>query len=171
MPVISDLEQINHTFRNPVLTIGNFDGVHKGHLSLFDLTQKRAAAINGQPAVMTFDPHPIKVMKPGNGPPLITLTEQKLELITAAGMDIIFCLPFTRQFAAISARDFVQNILVNKIGIKELVVGYDYSFGAGREGGIELLENMGKTLGFKVHVVPPVYVENVLVSKIGRAHV
>ena len=95
MPIISDLEQINQTFRNPVLTIGNFDGVHKGHLSLFALTQKRAAAINGQSAVMTFDPHPIKVMNPGNAPRLITLTEQKLELISAAGMDIIFCLPFT----------------------------------------------------------------------------
>jgi riboflavin kinase/FMN adenylyltransferase len=164
MPVISNFEQINQTFRNPVLTIGNFDGVHKGHLSLFDLTRKRAAAVDGQSAVMTFDPHPIKVMKPGNGPPLITLTEQKLELISDAGMDIIFCIPFTRQFASISARDFVQGILVDKIGIKELVVGYDYSFGAGREGGIELLQTMGKALDFQVHVVPPVYVENILVS-------
>ncbi len=164
MPVISNLEQINRTFRNPVLTIGNFDGVHKGHLRLFDLTKKRAAAIEGQSAVMTFDPHPIKVMKPGNGPPLITLTDQKLELISDAGMDIIFCLPFTRRFASISAQDFVQNILVDKIGIREIVVGYDYSFGAGREGGIELLESMGKELDFKIHVVPPVYVENVLVS-------
>ena len=75
MPVISNLEQFNQTLRNPVLTIGNFDGVHKGHLSLFDLVKKRAAAINGQSALMTFDPHPIKVMKPGNGPPLITLTQ------------------------------------------------------------------------------------------------
>jgi len=164
MPVISDLEQIEHKLRNPVLTIGNFDGVHKGHLSLFDLAKNRAAAINGQSVVMTFDPHPIKVMKPGNGPPLITLTEQKLELIADAGMDVILCLPFTREFAAISARDFVQNILVNKIGIREIVVGYDYTFGAGREGGIELLESMGKALDFRVHVVPPVYVENILVS-------
>ena len=164
MFIISDLEQINQTFRNPVLTIGNFDGVHKGHLSLFDLTKKRAAAINGQSAVMTFDPHPIRVMKPGNGPRLITLTDQKLELITAAGMDIIFCLPFTRQFASISAQDFIQDILVNKIGIKEIVVGYDYSFGAGREGGIELLQDMGKALHFQVHVVPPVYVKDTLVS-------
>ena len=164
MSIISDLEQINQTFRNPVLTIGNFDGVHKGHLSLFDLTKNRAAAINGQSVVITFDPHPIRVMKPGNGPRLITLTDQKLELITAAGMDIIFCLPFTRQFASISAQDFIRDILVNKIGIKEIVVGYDYSFGAGREGGIELLKTMGKALHFQVHVVPPVYVENKLVS-------
>ncbi len=164
MPVISNLEQIDPTLRNPVLTIGNFDGVHKGHLSLFDLAKKRAAAINGQSVVMTFDPHPIKVMKPGNGPPLITLTEQKLDLIADAGMDVVFCIPFTKQFASISARSFVQDILVDKIGIKEIVVGYDYTFGAGREGNIELLESMGKALDFKVHVVPPVYVENILVS-------
>ncbi len=164
MPVISDLEQIEHKLRNPVLTIGNFDGVHKGHLSLFELAKKRAAAINGQSVVMTFDPHPIKVMKPGNGPPLITLTEQKLGLIADAGMDVILCLPFTRQFASISAQDFVQNILVNKIGIRELVVGYDYSFGAGREGDIGLLQTIGEALDFQVHVVPPVYVENILVS-------
>jgi riboflavin kinase / FMN adenylyltransferase len=164
MPVISNLEQFNHTIPKPVLTIGNFDGVHKGHLSLFHLTKSRAAAINGQSVVITFDPHPIKVMKPGNGPSLITLTQQKLELIEDAGMDVIFCLPFTREFASISARSFVQDILVNKIGIREIVVGYDYTFGAGREGGIELLESMGRALDFKVHVVPPVYVENILVS-------
>ena len=96
MSVISNLEQYHQTLRNPVLTIGNFDGVHKGHLSLFDLVKQRAAAINGQSALITFDPHPIKVMKPGNGPPLITLTQQKLELIADANIDIIFCIPFTR---------------------------------------------------------------------------
>ncbi len=77
---------------------------------------------------------------------------------------MIFCIPFTRQFASISARNFVQDILVDKIGIKEIVVGYDYTFGSGREGGIELLQNMGKELDFRVHVVAPIYVENILVS-------
>ena len=164
MSLISNLEQFNRTLRNPVLTIGNFDGVHKGHLELFELVKQRAKAINGQSALMTFDPHPIKVMKPGNGPPLITLTQQKLELITDADIDVIFCIPFTRQFASISARNFVQDVLVNKIGIKEIVVGYDYTFGSGREGGIELLQSMGEEIGFRVHVVAPVYVENILVS-------
>jgi len=164
MSVIINLEQFNQTLRNPVLTIGNFDGVHKGHLSLFDLVKQRAKAINGQSTLMTFDPHPIKVMKPNNAPPLITLTQQKLELIEEAHIDMIFCIPFTRQFASISARNFVQDILVDKIGIKEIVVGYDYTFGSGREGGIELLQNMGKELDFRVHVVAPIYVENILVS-------
>ena len=164
MAIISDLNQLRQPLTNPVLTIGNFDGVHRGHLALFDRVKERAKSIRGQSALMTFNPHPIKVMKPGNGPPLITLTQQKLELIADADIDVIFCIPFTKRFAAISARDFIQDILVRKIGIKELVVGYDYTFGHGREGNIELLQEMGKTWGFMVHVVEPVHVGDKLVS-------
>ncbi|HDZ90271.1 MAG TPA: riboflavin biosynthesis protein RibF, partial [Deltaproteobacteria bacterium] len=90
MAVISDLKQVKSPLRNPVLTIGNFDGVHRGHQALFNMVKERARTINGQSAVMTFDPHPIKVMKPGNGPPLITLTRQKLELIEGGNIDVIF---------------------------------------------------------------------------------
>ena len=164
MTVIYDLEQIEKPLRNPVLTIGNFDGVHKGHLAIFDLVKERANAIDGQSVVMTFEPHPIKIMKPGNGPPLITMVEQKLKLIDDAGIDVIFCIPFTKEFASISARDFVQSILLEKIGMKELVVGYDYAFGRNREGNIQLLKEMGNHLGFSVHVVEPIHVDNRLVS-------
>jgi riboflavin kinase/FMN adenylyltransferase len=164
MNIIYDLNELKEPLRNPVLTIGNFDGVHKGHLVLFDKVKARAEAINGQSAVMTFEPHPIKVMKPGNGPPLITPIKQKLDLISNAEMDVIFCLPFTRQFASISAEDFVQDILVDRLGIKEIVVGYDYTFGYRRLGNISLLQEMGNKLGFKVHVVDPIRLEDSLVS-------
>jgi riboflavin kinase/FMN adenylyltransferase len=164
MTIIYDLEKIDLPVKKPVLTIGNFDGVHKGHLALFNKVKEIAASIGGQSAVMTFEPHPIKVMKPGNGPPLITPTEQKLKLIDAAGIEIIFCLAFTKKFAAISAHDFVQNILLKKIGIKEIVVGYDYTFGNNREGTIQLLQKMGAELNFKVHMVGQVSVNDVLVS-------
>jgi len=164
MAVISDLQQLKEPLINPVLTIGNFDGVHKGHLTLFDMVKERAKSIDGQSALMTFDPHPIKVMKPGNGPPLITLTQQKLELIEDANIDVIFCIPFTKQFASISASEFVQDILVDRIGVKEIVVGYDYTFGQGRKGDIGLLQEMGEASGFMVHVVEPVHVGNKLVS-------
>jgi riboflavin kinase/FMN adenylyltransferase len=87
-----------------------------------------------------------------------------LRRISDAGIDVVFCLPFTREFAAITARDFVQDILVAKIGIRELVVGYDYSFGRGREGNIDLLRELGDELGFVVHVVNPVKVADTLVS-------
>jgi len=163
MPVC-DLQQLKEPLINPVLTIGNFDGVHKGHLILFDMVKERAKSIDGQSALMTFDPHPIKVMKPGNDPPLITLTRQKLELIEDANIDVIFCIPFTKEFASISASEFVQDILVDRIGVKEVVVGYDYTFGQGRKGDIRLLQEMGEALGFMVHVVEPVHVGNKLVS-------
>ena len=138
--------------------------MHKGHLVLFDKVKARAQAIDGQSAVMTFEPHPIKVMKPGNGPPLITPTRQKLDLISDAGIDLILCLPFTHQFASISAEEFVRDILVDRLGIKEIVVGYDYTFGFKRQENINLLQEMGDSLGFKVHVVDPIRLDNALVS-------
>ncbi len=164
MTVISDLKQFAKISNKPVLTIGNFDGVHKGHLALFNKVKQRASSIGGQSVVMTFEPHPTKVMMPGNGPPLITPTQQKLRLIEDAGIDVILCIPFTEEFAKISPRNFVKDILVDKIGIKEIVVGYDYSFGHERQGNIELLQEMGNDLGFMVHVVEPVFLDHTLVS-------
>jgi len=164
MNIIYDLKELKTPLNNPVLTIGNFDGVHKGHLVLFEKVKDRAKAIGGQSAVMTFEPHPIKVMRPGNGPLLITPTRQKLDLISHAGIDLILCIPFTPQFASISAEDFVQDILVDMLGIKEIVVGYDYTFGYRRLGNIRLLQEMGDKLGFQVHVVDPVRLDDTLVS-------
>jgi riboflavin kinase/FMN adenylyltransferase len=164
MNIIRDLNELSKPLRNPVLTIGNFDGVHRGHLALFEKIKRIAGNIDGQSAVMTFEPHPIKIVKPGNGPPLITPIKQKLELISNAGIDIILCLPFTTEFAEISAQEFVMELLVDKIGIRELVVGYDYSFGRNREGDIELLRKMGKEAGFKVHVVEPIHLNGTLIS-------
>ncbi|MGD8387772.1 MAG: bifunctional riboflavin kinase/FAD synthetase [Desulfobacteraceae bacterium] len=164
MQLIRNLQEIERPLIRPVLTIGNFDGVHEGHRVLFQRVRERAQELKGQSVVMTFEPHPIKVMKPGNGPPLITLTEQKLELIGKAAIDVILCLPFTPEFAAISARDFVEDILVRRIGIREIVVGYDYSFGAGREGNITLLRRMGAELGFDVQVLGPITIDDVPVS-------
>lgn len=164
MQVIFNLNEIEKPLSNPVLTIGNFDGVHKGHLALFDKVKERAKAIGGQSVVMTFEPHPLKIMRPANGPQLITHTGQKLELIEKAGIDIIVCVSFDRPFAAIPARDFVNHILIQKIGIKEIVVGYDYTFGHSREGDINLLREMGNDLGFVVHLVGPVQIDQTLVS-------
>ncbi|RLB18319.1 MAG: riboflavin biosynthesis protein RibF [Deltaproteobacteria bacterium] len=159
-----DLEELQSPLQNPVLTIGNFDGVHRGHLALFERVKIRARAIEGVSAVMTFQPHPLKIMKPEKAPLLITPTQQKLALIAQSGIHFIFCLRFDDAFAAISAEKFVQEILVQKIGVKELVVGYDYTFGHNRTGNIDLLRRMGKDLGFKVHVVQPVLMGKRVVS-------
>jgi len=164
MQVIFNLNEIKKPFTKPVLTIGNFDGVHKGHLALFDKVKERAKAIDGRSVVMTFEPHPLKIMRPANGPQLITHTGQKLELIEKAGIDVIVCVSFDRDFAAIPARDFVSNILVKRIGIKEIVVGYDYTFGHNREGDINLLREIGNDFGFVVHLVGPVEIDHTLVS-------
>ncbi len=164
MNVINDLSDLQSPLKNTALTIGNFDGVHRGHRALFNKVKERARAIHGQSIVMTFDPHPIKVMKPGNGPKLITPTTQKLELIAREEIDLILCVPFTPEFAAISAESFVRDILVQRLGLKEMVVGYDYTFGHKREGDIDLLRKMGESLGFGIHVVEPVLINDKLVS-------
>lgn len=162
--IIHDLAELQSPLRKPVLTIGNFDGVHRGHLALFERVKIRARTIGGVSVVMTFQPHPIKIMKPEKAPLLITPTQQKLALIAQAAIHTILCLPFDATFAAISSENFVQDILVGKIGVKELVVGYDYTFGHNRTGDIELLRGMGKSLGFQVHVVQPVLMGKRVVS-------
>jgi len=164
MRIIYDLKDLDKKLENPVLTIGNFDGVHKGHLALFEKVKDRARAINGQSVVMTFEPHPVKVTRPGKGLSIITPIKQKLRLIADAGIDVILCLPFDRQFSSISAHDFVKDILLGTIGIKEIVVGYDYSFGNKRQGDIGLLKKMGDEMGFKVHTIGPIHLNKVLVS-------
>jgi riboflavin kinase / FMN adenylyltransferase len=164
MKIIYDLKELSKPLENAVLTIGNFDGVHKGHLALFHKVKERAAAINGQSVVMTFEPHPVKVMRPDKKLPIITPIKQKLQLIADAGIDVILCLSFNEQFSAISAQDFVKVVLLGTIGIKEIVVGYDYTFGNKRQGNIGLLKAMGEELGFKVHTIDPIHLSNVVVS-------
>ena len=101
---------------------------------------------------MTFEPHPVRVLKQNGHPPLITLYEQKVELIENSGIDVLICIPFTGEFAAISAKEFVENILLTRIGMKAIVVGKDYTFGRNREGNLELLQTYAENLGFEVIV-------------------
>ncbi len=152
MQLIRDLESITAPFKAAVITIGNFDGVHIGHQALFHEVVERADAMGGTSIAMTFDPHPIRVMTNNGHPPLITLYEQKAELIEAAGIDVLICVPFTKEFAAISARTFVEQILIGRIGMKAVVVGQDYTFGNNREGTVALLKGYAAELGFEVIV-------------------
>ena len=150
MKIITDLSEISNSLKNVVLTIGNFDGVHIGHQALFNQVIKKAKSIDGTSVVITFEPHPIRVIKSNKHFPLITLYEQKVELIGATGVDTLICIPFTREFAAIPARTFVKKILCDKLGMKAIVVGQDYSFGRKREGDIFLLKEMAVAHGFDV---------------------
>jgi riboflavin kinase/FMN adenylyltransferase len=150
MEVIRDLNEIVQPFRNAVVTIGNFDGVHIGHRALFDQVIKKAKSLEGTSVVVTFEPHPIRVLNCHKHFPLITLYEQKVELIGVTGIDALVCIPFTREFAATPARTFVKEVLCDAIGMKSVIVGPDYSFGKSREGNISLLREMGEIHGFEV---------------------
>ena len=164
MEVIHGIDKIDRKLRNPVITIGNFDGVHIGHLSLFQQVKELAESMEGESIIITFYPHPIKVLSPSNGPPLITTHEQKMRLIEEAGIDVFLVIEFTREFANMSAHEFVHEIIHSKIGARAVVVGPDYRFGHKREGDIPTLTRMGKELNFEVYVVPDISINGVEVS-------
>ncbi|MGZ3428480.1 MAG: riboflavin biosynthesis protein RibF, partial [Polyangia bacterium] len=123
-----------------------------------------AAGLGGESVVLTFDPHPAKVLAPSYAPPLITLLGRKLELVAQEGIDAAVVEPFDRAFAGRPADDFVRDVLVEGLGAKHVVVGYDFTFGAKRSGNVQRLRELGATLGFALTVVPPVSVEGIVCS-------
>jgi len=151
MELIEDLNQIKAPFNNAVVTIGNFDGVHKGHQALLDQVIKKGGQAGGTCIAMTFEPHPLRALGLSS-PPLITRRDQKIELIESSGIDVLLCLPFNKAFAQIPAQAFIEDILVKKIGMKTIVIGPDYTFGKDRVGNIELLKTMGAELGYETIV-------------------
>lgn len=158
MKVILGLDAIQKPFINAVVAIGNFDGVHRGHQAIFNLVKDKARQIGGTSVAITFDPHPIRVLNHRTPPPLITLLEQKTELIGEQGIDTLVCIPFTASFAAITAGEFTEQILVNRIGMKAIVIGRDYTFGKNRQGNADFLKQEGKRLGFEVIVVDWIFI-------------
>jgi riboflavin kinase / FMN adenylyltransferase len=138
------------------LAIGNFDGVHRGHQELVRVTRARAAAIGGAVGVLTFSPHPARVFAPALAPPLIVSLERRLELLAVAGVDVTIVEPFTRELAAVEAEAFVRDMLAERLGAKEIIVGYDFSFGRGRRGNSAMLQALGAELGLGVTIVSPV---------------
>jgi len=164
MRLYTDLRQITQPFAHPVVTIGNFDGVHLGHQLLFSKVAAQARRISGTSVAITFDPHPLKVLRRPEGIRLISCIGQKIELIRMAGIDALIIIPFDHQFAQTTATDFVEKILCQTIGVQELVIGYDYAFGRGREGNIDFLRRQGEQRGFPVTVVEAHYEDGLLVS-------
>ena len=163
MKLITDLKQIEAPFKKPVVTIGNFDGVHIGHQSLFHEVIERADEIAGTSVAITFEPHPIKVLTNNGSPPLITMFEQKAELIQSTGIDVLVCIPFTKETAAITAEDFVKTILVDRIGMQVIVVGQDYTFGCNRSGDVALLQKLSRKYGYEVVVAD--WIENAVMQR------
>jgi riboflavin kinase/FMN adenylyltransferase len=164
MRIIRGIKNLTEKLPNPVLTLGNFDGVHLGHQAIFKKVVERGREIKGTSVAFTFEPHPLKVLAPERSPRLLNTFHGKMKLIETSGIQVVICAEFNRQFADQNPEEFARNVLVEKIGVKEVYVGYDYAFGKGREGSIESLKKTGHALGFAVGVVEPVQVDGVPVS-------
>ncbi|MGI9591227.1 MAG: bifunctional riboflavin kinase/FAD synthetase [Myxococcota bacterium] len=143
----------------PVVTIGNFDGVHLGHRAILETVVERARAHGGQAVVYTFEPHPRKVLQPGRAPQLLTTLDQKLELLSDAGVDVVIVEPFTLEFARTPAETFIREQLHARVRPVEVYVGYDFHFGRDREGSMRLLTETGPMLGFAVTIIPEVTID------------
>lgn len=147
-----------------VLTIGNFDGVHRGHREIFSRVRQRADLLDAAAVVVTFDPHPLKLLDPARPLRLITTREQKCSLIAESDIDLLLVIPFTPAFAATPAEAFVRTVLHRGLGMQALVIGHDYAFGRGREGNEQVLERLAGELGFELIALDPVGERDLLFS-------
>ena len=164
MIIVKNIEDIREVIAGSCVTIGNFDGVHKGHQKLIELACTRAKSQDLVSVVVTFDPHPLQVLRKDAAPPFITLTEQKLELISQVGPQVCLLLDFTMEMARLSPEEFVRKYLVDGLGMKEMIIGYDYHLGKGRAGNFETLTELGRKYGFTVDRLDPVTIDDAVVS-------
>lgn len=141
--------------RGAVLTVGTFDGVHRGHHDVLTRLAARARRADLRAVLVTFEPHPAELLKPDRAPMLLTPGDEKLAALAECGIDRVAILPFTRALAALSADAFVERVLLPRFAMRELVVGYDHGFGRDRAGGVDVLRALGERRGFPVEVVPP----------------
>ncbi|RMH17093.1 MAG: bifunctional riboflavin kinase/FAD synthetase [Gemmatimonadetes bacterium] len=147
-----------------VVTIGTFDGVHRGHWKVLQEIRRRAERTGRRSVLMTFHPHPLTIVKPEAAPPLLTTPVEKKEILAESGLHYAVFVPFTPVLAAYSPERFVEEILVRRVGVAELVVGYDHHFGRGRSGDVDTLRELGERLGFTVDVVGPVHADGEPIS-------
>lgn len=139
-----------------VLTVGTFDGAHRGHALVLERTAERARQSGFASVALTFDPHPLDVVNPSAAPPLLTLWDEKLEALAQSTIDYAAVVPFTPELAALTAEQFVEQVLIGGFDMRELLIGHDHGFGRGRAGDVESLRMLGKRRGFPVEVVSAV---------------
>ncbi|OLB01660.1 MAG: hypothetical protein AUH21_07035 [Nitrospirae bacterium 13_2_20CM_62_7] len=149
---------------HPVLTIGNFDGQHRGHLALLQTVVETATSKGGTPMVLTFDPHPITILKSGTELLLLTAPDEKLARFQSAGIEEVLFLEFNQAFAELTPDEFVLRILKDGIGVRDLFVGEHFAFGKGRAGRTADLIRLGARWGFQVHPVAAMRVDGEVVS-------
>ena len=151
--MIMGLESLNKSYRNTVLTIGNFDGVHLGHQKIITTVLRRAKEMKGTPMAITFDPHPMMVIAPERKIKILTTLEEKAKLMEEMGIKVFLCIQFTKAFSIMHPDDFITDVLVKKINAREIIVGTNYTFGKNKKGTVELLRRRGKKHGFTVKVI------------------
>jgi riboflavin kinase/FMN adenylyltransferase len=164
MEIILGIDQLKRPLNNPIVTLGNFDGVHLGHQTIFRKVKEEAQKKNGEAVVITFEPHPLKVLSPKTCPPLLTPFKKKMMLIENSGIETVLCIEFTLGFSKISPFDFIKDILIEKVKAKKIVVGYNYHFGSKQRGDVEILKQVCKLFQVDVEVMEPLRIGSTTVS-------
>ncbi|MEM9175738.1 MAG: bifunctional riboflavin kinase/FAD synthetase [Myxococcota bacterium] len=159
MEIYRGISELGRRLTRPVVTIGNFDGVHRGHQAILQTVTERAKALDGESVLYTFEPHPRRVLHPDLDLRLLETFDQRMETLASHGLDVVIAEPFDLAFARISPERFIEHYLHASIGPSEVYVGYDFHFGKDREGSMRMLTERGPHLGFSVTVIPEVSVE------------
>jgi riboflavin kinase/FMN adenylyltransferase len=164
LEIVRGLGSLKKSYTNTVLTIGNYDGMHIGHQKILAMVTKRAAEIKGTSMLMTFDPHPMKILAPERNMKLLITPGEKERLIESMGIDVLFYVNFTKEFSRMLPEDFIENILVEKMKVKEIIVGTNYAFGKNKKGTVDLLRRRGEKYGFRVRAVRNAEIHGQVVS-------
>jgi riboflavin kinase/FMN adenylyltransferase len=164
MEILRSISELSRPPGPLFLAIGVFDGVHRGHQAVISTSADHARAANGTPIVVTFDPHPEKVLRPEKAPHLLSATQHKITLIKNLGVGHLLVIKFDKQFAATEPEDFVKELVTTSRPLREICVGHEWSFGKNRRGNLELLKKLGSQFNFQVIGVPPVKANGEVVS-------
>jgi riboflavin kinase/FMN adenylyltransferase len=162
--VFESIEELPRNFGPTVVSVGNYDGIHRAHWNLIQSIRRRAKELDARSVVVTFDPHPSRILRPHGGPPLITPLARKMELLRESGVDAVLMLPFTRDLSMMPAFEFAEEILFNGLHAIELHEGFNFRFGHKAEGDIDRLRQFGHKLGFTLVAHPPMMWGELMVS-------
>lgn len=164
MTVHNDIQNLP-AFTNAIITIGTFDGVHTGHQQIIELMKTEAAKANGETVIITFHPHPRKIIKAGDAPVLLLNTlEEKIELLGKSGIDHLVIVPFTETFSNQNAEEYIADFLVKTFHPHSIIIGYDHHFGKGRTGNYQLLEEKGIEFNYHVKEIPVHMLQEIAIS-------
>jgi riboflavin kinase / FMN adenylyltransferase len=163
MFIFDDLSEVPYN-QNSIITLGTFDGIHLGHRNIIDRLTEHAAANKGRSMLITFDPHPRNVVSDDFKLKILSTRREKIRILEKLGIDNLFIIRFTKEFASQTADEFFKHFIINGTGISDMIIGYDHHFGKGRSGDIKTLEELGKIYNFGITVVPEVKVNGQIVS-------